>query len=142
GFTLGGVSAPEPMLSASARSWPAGADWILQPKWDGFRLLIAIDQRGRVRAWSRHGTSLTGPLGELLDPFSGTPPGSVFDGELVVIAERDGHAVQDFAAVGRAVFTRDRAAATQLRFVAFDLLELAGENLRRRAWRERDRHLV
>jgi hypothetical protein len=26
------------MLSSSGRQWPAGGDWVLQPKWDGFRL--------------------------------------------------------------------------------------------------------
>jgi hypothetical protein len=26
------------MLSASSRTWPTGDDWVLQPKWDGFRL--------------------------------------------------------------------------------------------------------
>ncbi len=30
----------------------------MEPQWDGFRLLVAIDQHGRVRAWSRRGASL------------------------------------------------------------------------------------
>jgi DNA ligase 1 len=128
-----------PMLSASSRAWPTGEDWVLQPKWDGFRLLIAIDVR--VRAWSRHGTSLTARLAELLAPFAEVPAGSVFDGELVAIAERAGRPVQDFAAVGRAVFGGVAAAAAQLRFVAFDLLELAGEDLRQQPWRHRDEQL-
>lgn len=32
------MSPPEPMLSASAPHWPGGGEWVLQPKWDGFRL--------------------------------------------------------------------------------------------------------
>ena len=32
------VSHPEPMLSVSAGRWPDGGRWVLQPKWDGFRL--------------------------------------------------------------------------------------------------------
>lgn len=32
------MSPPEPMLSFSARRWPEGGEWVLQPKWDGFRL--------------------------------------------------------------------------------------------------------
>jgi DNA ligase 1 len=129
------------MLSASSRAWPTGEDWVLQPKWDGFRLLIAIDTRGRVRAWSRHGTSLTARLSELLAPFAHVPAGSVFDGELVAIAERTSRPVQDFAAVGRAIFGGAPTAAAQLRFVAFDLLELAGEDLRQQPWRDRDHQL-
>jgi hypothetical protein len=32
------MAAPEPMLSTPLRRWPIGLDWILQPKWDGFRV--------------------------------------------------------------------------------------------------------
>jgi hypothetical protein len=58
------------MLSTRAATWPAHGDWIMEPKSDGFRLLAAIDKRGRVRAWSRRGAS----LGDRVD--------SVFDAEL------------------------------------------------------------
>jgi ATP-dependent DNA ligase len=116
------------MLSASSRTWPTGDDWVLRPKWDGFRLLIAIDPRRRVRARSRHGTSLTARLSELLAPSAHVPAESVLDGELVAITQRADRPVQDFAAVGRAIFGGAPAAAAQLQFVAFDLLELAGED--------------
>jgi ATP-dependent DNA ligase len=130
------------MLSVSARRWPEGGEWVLQPKWDGFRLLIEVGADRRVRAWSRHGTSLAPRLGALAAAFDQTPAGSVFDGELVAIAERDGRPVQDFATVARAVLRGDMAAAAHLRFVAFDLLALAGEDLRGRPWRERDLRLA
>jgi bifunctional non-homologous end joining protein LigD len=135
------MAAPEPMLSTSARSWPAGSDWIMQPKWDGFRILVAVDTAGRIRAWSRHGTSLTASLGDLLDPFTHVAPSSLFDGELVAVASRDGHPVQDFAAVTRAVLSSDAASTPRLRLVAFDLLELAGQDLRQRPWVHRDAQL-
>ncbi len=113
----------------------------MQPKWDGFRLLIDVDRAGRIRAWSRHGTSLTARLGSLLECFAAAPRASIFDGELVAIAERAGQAVQDFAAVSRGVLAGDAAAAERLRFVGFDVLRLAGADLRARAWRERDARL-
>jgi ATP-dependent DNA ligase len=130
------------MLSTSARRWPGGGEWVLQPKWDEFRLLIEVGADRRVRAWSRHGTSLTGRLGGLIAAFVDTPAGSVFDGELVAVGERDGRPVQDFAMVGRAVLRGDGAAADHLRFVGFDLLASAGEDLRGRPWRERDQRLA
>jgi ATP-dependent DNA ligase len=136
------VSAPEPMLSTATREWPDGGEWTLQPKWDGFRLFIEVCADGRVRGWSRHGTSLTAQLDQLLVSFEDTPAGSVFDGELVAVSERDGRAVQDYAAVCRAVLRGDVAAARELRFVGFDLLGFAGEDLRDRPWRERDRRLA
>jgi len=129
------------MLSVSARHWPDGGRWILQPKWDGFRLLIDVEAHGGVRAWSRHGTDLTARLGSLLAAFTEVAPGTTFDGELVAISERDGKPAQDFAAVTRAVFTGRPAATERLRFVAFDLLAAAGDDVRARPWEERDARL-
>lgn len=115
---------------------------MLEPKWDGFRLLIAVEADRRVRAWSRHGTCLTERLGGLEGAFAEAPAGSVFDGELVVVGERGGRPVPDFAAVCRAVLRRDAAAAGDLRFVGFDVLALGGEDLRGRAWKERRARLT
>jgi ATP-dependent DNA ligase len=129
------------MLSVSARHWPDGGRWILQPKWDGFRLFIDVGTRGEVRGWSRHGTDLTARLGSLLAPFTDVAPGTMFDGELVAVTERDGQPAQDFAAVTRAVFTGRPAATERLRFVAFDLLAVAGADVRARPWEERDARL-
>ena len=91
-----------------------------------------------MRGWSRHGTNLTPRLGSLLAPFADIAPGTTFDGELVAITERDGQPAQDFAAVTRAVFTGRPAATERLRFVAFDVLAVAGEDVRPRPWEERD----
>src|SRR5690348_8906767 len=110
-----GVATPEAMLSTSARRWPEGTDWILQPKWDGFRVLVEAPARGAVRAWSRHGTSLTGRLETILEPLADLPRGTIVDGELVAIAERDRRPVQDFATVQRAVLHGDGEAAARLR---------------------------
>jgi DNA ligase 1 len=95
---------------------------------------VAIDKQGRVRAWSRRGASLGDRLGSLLKPLAEAPGGSVFDGELVALSSQDGRAVQDFAAVCRATLQGDGAAASQLHVVAFDLLELAGEDIRALPW--------
>jgi hypothetical protein len=48
-----------------------------------------------VCALSRHGTSLTARLGDLTAAFAEAPPGSVFDGELVVVSERGGRPVRE-----------------------------------------------
>jgi ATP-dependent DNA ligase len=110
----------------------------MQPKWDGVRLVVDAGADGEVRAWSRHGTNLTARLGALLAPFADAAPGTTFDGELVAVAERNGQPAQDFAAVIRAVFTGQPAATDRLRFVAFDLLAVAGRDVRQRPWKERD----
>jgi bifunctional non-homologous end joining protein LigD len=132
------VSPPEPMLSSPSRGWPGGRDWVLQPKWDGFRLLVEIGQTSGPRAWSRHGTNLTDRLEPLLACFEDAPAGTIFDGELVAVGQRDGRPVPDFAAVTRAVLAADPAAGAQLRFVGFDVLKLDGEDVCGRRWRDRD----
>jgi len=109
----------------------------MEPKWDGFRLLVAIDDRGHIRAWSRRGASLGDRLGSLLAPFAGAPRGSVFDGELVALSCRDGRVAKDFAAVRRAVLQGDSAAVSRLHVVAFDLLEFAGDDLLALPWVKR-----
>jgi ATP-dependent DNA ligase len=109
------------MLASSITEWPEGGGWALEPKYDGYRLLVEIRPHGRVCAWSRHGTSLTEPLRELLAPLGALGAGWIFDGELIALDDRAGHPAQDFAAVGRAVFGRDRAASARLHYVAFDL---------------------
>jgi bifunctional non-homologous end joining protein LigD len=129
------------MLSTSARRWPNGQRWMLQPKWDGFRLLVDVDAGGCVRGWSRHGTNLTPRLGTLLAPFDTVAPGMTFDGELVAVGQRDGHPTEDFAAVTRAVFTGKPAATRRLSYVTFDVLRVAHEDLRTRPWLERDERL-
>jgi len=125
------------MLSTRAATWPASGDWVMEPKWDGFRLLAAIDKRGRVPAWSRRGASLGDRLASLLEPLANAPRHTVFDAELVALSSRDGCVVQDFARVCRATLQGDVAAATKLHLVAFDVLELAGEDLRPLPWVKR-----
>jgi ATP-dependent DNA ligase len=128
------MAIPEPMLSTPAAAWPARGDWMMEPKWDGFRLLVEIGDDARMRAWSRRGTSLGDRLGSLLAPLAVAPRGTVFDAELVALTSRDGRAVQDFAAVRRAALQGDVAAARKLHLVAFDLLELAGDDVRWLPW--------
>jgi bifunctional non-homologous end joining protein LigD len=113
----------------------------MQAKWDGVRVLVDVGANRQVHARSRHGTNLTTRLGGLLAPFVDAAPGTTFDGELVAIAERDGQPTQDFAAVIRAVFTGRPADTDRLRFVAFDLLAVAGQDVRQRPWEERDARL-
>jgi ATP-dependent DNA ligase len=86
--------------------------------------------------------NLTAGIGGLGGVFEQAAPGSLFDGELVAIGGSERRAVQDFATVCRAVLCGDQAAADRLRFVAFDVLELAGESLRHRRWHDRDRLLA
>jgi hypothetical protein len=50
-------------------------------------VFVDVNARGRARAWSRHGTSRTVRLGELLASFDAVPAGTVFGGELITTSE-------------------------------------------------------
>ncbi len=93
------------MLLTTATQWPAGGDWALEPKWDGYRLVAHIDA-GRARCFTRHATDLTGRVGALASELvERLPDRSIVDGELVVLAAGpDGETGQDIARLSRTVF--------------------------------------
>src|SRR5437763_1110011 len=106
------------------------------------RLLLEVGEDGRARAWSRSGVNLTSRVGFLPAVFEEAARGSLFDGELVAVSGSEQRPVQDFAMVCRAVLRGESVAAQGLRFVAFDVLKVAGEDLRARRWSHRDHLLV
>ena len=95
-------------------------DWIYEIKHDGFRALAVIEN-GQCRFFSRKKHRLTGyrNLREaLVKAVNGEQV--ILDGELVV----NDH-------LGRSNFAALMARRNQVRFFAFDLLHLNGEDLRR-----------
>ena len=135
--------AAAPMLLSSTRSAPAGGDWVLEPKWDGFRFLYRLAEKGQATCWTRHGNRHDRKLpyidAELRDLF---PDETVLDGELVALGRGpDGVVRHDFERL-RAVHAtrsphRPSARNPALQYVIFDALEVGGEDLRGRSWEER-----
>src|SRR5688572_13726291 len=121
----------DPMLATSGPLPEDEERWSFEPKWDGFRAIVHTDGE-RLRVLSRRGTDLSGRLPEL-HPLAGTlAPGTVLDGELVVLD--DGGRV-DFDGMRRRGF--GQPSPGRLVFVAFDLLVLAGKELMARRWEAR-----
>ncbi len=127
-----------PMLAAPASALPDGDGMIYEPKWDGFRCVVFRDGDELVlasrneRPLTRYFPELTGPLRTLL------PPACVLDGE-VVIAGPNG---LDFEALLQRIHPASSrvnalAVRTPASYVAFDLLALGDEDLRRRPFGER-----
>src|SRR3954468_7283961 len=83
--------APPMLLATGAPRTTAG--WIAQPKLDGWRAQVAVDDAG-VRVWSRNGHRLTVPELDGLPELLGGRRVRL-DGELVVMAG----AVGDFEAL-------------------------------------------
>ncbi|MBO0707414.1 MAG: hypothetical protein J2P44_03545 [Candidatus Dormibacteraeota bacterium] len=132
--------APEAMLCRSSSDLPEGRGWVLEPKWDGYRFIYSVGP-DRVQAHTRNGHPHGGRFpyleAELREAF---PAGAVVDGEIVALGVGpDGRPAQDFDLLGPIFAARPPHApeACGLYYVAFDLLEVDGADLRPRPWRER-----
>ena len=108
----------------------AAADFVVEWKWDGIRAQL-IRRDGTTWLWSRGVELITARFPEVAAAAASLPDGTVLDGEL--LAWRDDR-VAPFALlqtrIGR---TRLSAAALQkapARFLAYDLLEWAGRDIR------------
>jgi ATP-dependent DNA ligase len=131
---------PDPMLCRSSRRLPSGDGRVLEPKWDGYRILFSVGD-GRVACHTRHARSHTGRFPYVERPLrEALGPGTIVDGEIVSLARRpDGSVGQDFERLGP-IFAGPIPHEPEecgLFFVAFDVLCHAGENLRSCPWQER-----
>jgi ATP-dependent DNA ligase len=79
------VSAPiAPMLAKRVSTLPDGGDWIFEPKWDGFRILVFRDG-DEILLQSRDEKPLNRYFPDLIAPLSAQlPPRCVLDGEVVI----------------------------------------------------------
>src|SRR5262245_63577390 len=85
----------DPCLPVLSRTPPKGPDWVHQPKWDGYRFLIAkIGQR--VRLYSKSGAEWSDRLPDLAEAFAALPTDFILDGELCFC---DGRGRSDFRAL-------------------------------------------
>src|SRR3954469_21186140 len=104
-----------PQLAKSRASLPDGEGWAYEPKFDGFRSIVFVDD-DEVELQSRNGKTLTRYFPEVAASF---PAGRyVLDGEIVA---------SSFDTLGQRIHPAksriDRLAAeTPARFIAFDLL--------------------
>jgi DNA ligase D-like protein (predicted ligase) len=113
----------EPMQCLAAAKLPEGPDREYEIKFDGYRAL-GIKSAGRVRLMSRNGNDFSARFPSIANVLAKLPDDSVVDGEIVALDE-----------TGRPSFNvlqNYNHSATPLQFYAFDLLHLAGKNLRDR----------
>ncbi len=112
-------------------------DWLAEWKWDGIRAQLLF-RDGEVELWSRGDELLTARFPSLVAAAAELPERCVLDGEL--LGWRDG-APLPFSAlqtrINRKQLTKKVLAACPVVFMAFDLLELAGEDWRARPLHER-----
>lgn len=130
-------------LAVAVRTLPRGAGLAYEPKFDGHRLVVRRTEADVVLQ-ARSGRIVTGAFPDLAAAARQLPAGTVLDGEVVVW-----HAGRtDFALVQRraAAATEARAAvlaqSLPASYAAFDVLELAGLDVRSRPYERRRALLV
>ena len=107
-----GVPMPfAPMLATNSAPRTLRGRWVLEPKFDGWRVIVAVDDG--VRVWTRRGHEMTARLPELAGLAGAVDTPVVLDGELVAGQGR----ASDFYGVLPRVARR-----APLSFVAFDVL--------------------
>jgi bifunctional non-homologous end joining protein LigD len=122
----------KPMLATLIEAPFDDADWVFETKWDGFRL-IACAVPGKAMLYSRNGNDVTTDYPPIAEALANCKRPMVIDGELVAL---------DAAGVARfQLLQQAKREPQRLRYCAFDLLELDGEDLRRLPLVERKRKL-
>jgi bifunctional non-homologous end joining protein LigD len=120
------------MLARPVNSLPSGANWLYELKLDGYRALV-LKTDGEVTVFSRRGNIMNVPFPSIARAFRFLPDDTMVDGELVVLDDRG---KPSFNALQHSRFTPD-----ELYFYAFDLIALAGRDLRKLPLVERRRLL-
>lgn len=114
-----------PQLATLVEAPPEGDQWLHEVKYDGYRLLAACDQ-AVVRLYTRSGLDWTDRMAGLAAAFAALGlDRALIDGEVCVV---DAAGRTNFSALQDALRTGD----APLSFFAFDLLTLAGADLRPR----------
>jgi len=102
---------------------PAGPEWISEVKYDGYRMLAAVED-GRARIWSRNSADWTERLSRLARALETLPASSaLLDGEICVF---DDAGVSHFQDLQQAI----KNSPEKIAFASFDLLYLNGYDLR------------
>jgi bifunctional non-homologous end joining protein LigD len=120
-------------LPSPAKAPPSGSGWLHEIKHDGYRILARRDGAG-VRLITRHGNDFTARFPLAVEAVSRLPAHSfLLDGEAIVTNDR-----------GLAVFDliRHKRHGPDAVLLAFDLIELEGEDLRRMPIEQRKRKMA
>ena len=131
--TRPGLGIIEPCLPSPAEAAPSGPGWIHEIKHGGFRILARRDSAG-VRLLTRHGNDFTSRFPLAVAAVAALSAHSfLLDGEAIVTNDR-----------GLAVFDliRHKRHGEDAVLIAFDLIELDGEDLRRTPIEQRKRKLA
>lgn len=116
----------EPMPAMLVSSAPVGDDWLVEVKWDGFRVETIVDS-GSVTLRTRKNNDASGYFPGLLSPPTWIDAHeAIVDGE-VVAPDESGR--PDFSLLQQRISTYRATGGEGLVYQAFDLLHLDGRSL-------------
>ena len=141
------VSRPYPFFLASQiEEDPQGlgdrGEWLAEWKWDGIRAQI-VRRGGGAFLWSRGEELITGRFPDLEGLWAALPEGTVLDGEVLASS---GGVPLPFSVlqrrIGRQKLSPEILARAPAAFMAYDLLELEGTDIRGEPLRQRREKLA
>ena len=116
-------------------------DWLVEWKWDGIRGQI-IRRGGESFIWSRGEEPMLERFPELAGPVAALPDGTVLDGEILGWNDAGVLPFSEMQRrIGRKTIGKKLLTEVPVKFVAFDLLEENGQDLRKLPLHERRRRL-
>lgn len=117
------------------------ADWMVEWKYDGIRGQV-VRRGGQVWIWSRGEELVTERFPEIVALAQALPDGTVIDGEILVWKDdRPAPFALLQQRIGRKNLTKKILADAPVGFIAYDLLEEGGEDVRALPQRERRERL-
>jgi DNA ligase 1 len=143
----GDPSRPYPFCLASPLEDPAGSlgardEWLVEWKWDGIRAQL-IHRSDQIFLWSRGEELITARFPEIAATARQLPQGTVLDGEVLAF---EGGTPRPFAdlqrRIGRERRVQEVAIDVPVAFLAYDVLEHGGADIRDLPLRERRDRLL
>jgi len=130
-----------PVEEASFFSKENVEDWHIEHKWDGMRAQLIL-RKGKHFLWSRGEELITDKFPELNVLTDQLPSGTVIDGELIPFKDNCIGNYQDLQKrMGRKTVTQKLQKDIPIVLMAYDLLELEGQDLRSQPLRKRQQLL-
>lgn len=140
------ISKPYPFFLAHPLENPVSdlgqiEDWIAEWKWDGIRGQL-IQRGNQSFIWSRGEELVNEKFPEILNLVGNLPDGTVLDGE--IIAFKDGMPLSFSllqTRIGRKTISKKQLQEAPVSFIAYDLLEWEGQDIRDWPLHRRRAHL-
>ncbi len=105
-------------------------DWQAEWKWDGIRAQL-IRREGEILIWSRGEDAVTASFPEIAEAATALPDGTVLDGEILAWQDEQPLPFSSLQhRLSRKLVTAKMRANFPVIFMAYDLLEFKGEDLR------------